>query len=131
MAKLNWTISRPGYGPQFDVEANTRADAIAIAESMWLADSAWEAEYVGKVDEDDGSVFKRSPIPDYVATKVGRAPKRPANRCPTHARHPGDIVGCGSANVTEPDHEGLCDCCDCGIWFRQNEPRLPSALRVQ
>lgn len=37
--------------------------------------------------------------------------------CPAEARYPGDIVGCGSANVVGPDHEGLFDCCDCGIFF--------------
>jgi hypothetical protein len=42
-------------------------------------------------------------------------------RCPTKSRFPGDIVGCGSANVTKPDHEGLCDCADCGIYFRAND----------
>ncbi len=39
-------------------------------------------------------------------------------RCPDKPRFPGDIVGCGSPNVSEPDDEGLCDCFDCGIWFR-------------
>jgi hypothetical protein len=37
-----------------------------------------------------------------------------AVRCPTS---PGEIVGCGSANVSEPDFEGLVDCFECGIWF--------------
>ncbi len=42
-------------------------------------------------------------------------------QCPTNKRHPDDVVGCGSKNVTEPDEEGLCDCNDCGIWFRGDE----------
>lgn len=41
--------------------------------------------------------------------------------CPTNESHPGDIVGCGSSNVTQPDTEGLRDCCACGIWFRADE----------
>jgi hypothetical protein len=39
-------------------------------------------------------------------------------RCPTEARWPGDIIGCGSAKVAGPDEEGLYDCGNCGIWFR-------------
>ncbi len=42
-------------------------------------------------------------------------------RCPTAPRRadgsPHTIIGCGSANVTTPDAEGIVDCCDCGIWF--------------
>lgn len=48
-------------------------------------------------------------------------------RCPSQARFVGDIVGCGSPNVSEPDEEGLCDCGDCGIWFRADE----SAINAQ
>lgn len=47
--------------------------------------------------------------------------KATARRCPDNERFPGDIVGCGSGNVTEPDHEGLCDCLNCGMFFRSNE----------
>ncbi len=43
---------------------------------------------------------------------------RPAiTRCPTAPRFPGDITGCGSTNLTEPDENGLIDCLNCGIWF--------------
>lgn len=45
----------------------------------------------------------------------------PSRRCPAVARFPGDIVGCGSDNVTEPDDEGLCDCLNCGLFFRADE----------
>lgn len=72
MAKLKWEISRPGYGVQFDVVANTRTEAIGKAEAQYLADTAWELEVVGEPD-DDGNVIRRSPIPDYVAVKIGRA----------------------------------------------------------
>lgn len=37
--------------------------------------------------------------------------------CPSNARHPDDVVGCGSANVSGPDEEGLFDCHDCGMFF--------------
>lgn len=29
---------------------------------------------------------------------------------------------CGSVKLTEPDAEGLIDCCDCGIWFDPKHP---------
>ena len=72
MAKLNWEISRPGYGVQFEVVANTRSEALGKAEAQFLLDTAWELEVVGTTD-DDGDVFYRSPIPEYDATKLGRA----------------------------------------------------------
>ncbi len=34
---------------------------------------------------------------------------------------PHTIIGCGSANVSGPDDEGLYDCLDCGIWFNPAE----------
>ena len=37
--------------------------------------------------------------------------------CPSDERHPGDVVGCGSAFESVPDHEGLHDCPHCGIFF--------------
>lgn len=40
-------------------------------------------------------------------------------KCPTVARWEGDLVGCGSANLTEEDDEGLFDCLDCGLFFRR------------
>lgn len=39
-------------------------------------------------------------------------------RCPATGRHPSDLIGCGSGNVTGPDAEGLYDCLDCGLFFR-------------
>ena len=48
-------------------------------------------------------------------------------RCPTNplradgTRH--TIDGCGSTNLEGPDHEGLYDCLDCGIWFTLAEAR--------
>ena len=53
--------------------ANTRADAIALAEAQWLSTVAWEDELVGTVDEETGLPFTRSPAPIFVATKLGRA----------------------------------------------------------
>lgn len=38
--------------------------------------------------------------------------------CPSECRHEDDVVGCGSANVSGPDEEGLFDCLDCGLFFR-------------
>lgn len=72
MAKLNWSISRPGYGHQFDVVANTRADAVAAAEIQFRQDMAWFEELVGQID-DEGNVITRPLTPDFVATKIGRA----------------------------------------------------------
>lgn len=37
--------------------------------------------------------------------------------CPSEARHPKDVVGCGSTNVSGPDEEGIFDCLDCGMFF--------------
>ena len=67
MAKLNWEIHQPEYGYQFNVVANTRSDAIAAAQAKYLADTDWQRELV---ERETG--FVRSPIPDYVAVKVGR-----------------------------------------------------------
>ena len=69
MAKLNWAISNPDYGYQFDVVANTRADAIAKAEAMYLADNNWQREYIGTLD-DDGVAFAFPSIPAYTAKKL-------------------------------------------------------------
>jgi len=45
-------------------------------------------------------------------------------RCPSTRRQDTDLIGCGSANVSGPDEEGLCDCHDCGLFFR------PEAVNV-
>lgn len=45
----------------------------------------------------------------------------PRLRCPTARRHLGDILGCGSTNLSGPDAEGLIDCADCGMWFSPAE----------
>lgn len=34
--------------------------------------------------------------------------------------------GCDSTNLTEPDHEGLMDCRDCGTWFKPTDPAINS-----
>lgn len=53
------------------------------------------------------------------------APSTGALSCPTATHHrdgtPHTIVGCGSTNLTGPDHEGLYDCLDCGIFFDPNQ----------
>lgn len=38
-------------------------------------------------------------------------------RCPTEARWEGDLVGCGSTDLTGPDDEGMYDCLECGLFF--------------
>ena len=49
-------------------------------------------------------------------------------RCPTTpspiaTTHDGDpILGCGAEFDAEPDHDGLVDCPECGIWFPASEP---------
>jgi Zn finger protein HypA/HybF involved in hydrogenase expression len=48
-------------------------------------------------------------------------------QCPTVARWEGDLVGCGSANLTEQDDEGLFDCLDCGLFFT-HDAALESSL---
>lgn len=48
--------------------------------------------------------------------------------CPTDGtdeQHALGLIGCGSANITEPDEEGLQDCLDCGLWFCQLEEPNP------
>ena len=53
-----------------------------------------------------------------------------SRRCPDNERFPGDIVGCGSTDVSDPDDEGICDCYNCGIWFpaaEANGPAQPTA----
>jgi hypothetical protein len=52
-------------------------------------------------------------------------------RCPATPRFTGDLVGCGSTDVTQPDHEGLCDCRACGMWFRASECHQPSGAALQ
>ena len=29
---------------------------------------------------------------------------------------------CGSVELSQPDDEGLIDCCECGIWFIPKHP---------
>ncbi len=41
--------------------------------------------------------------------------------CPDKPRFAGDIVGCGSTNLTASDDEGLVDCLECGLWFKPSE----------
>ena len=47
---------------------------------------------------------------------------RPLLACPTQAQtdlKPGEepLDGCGCIDLSGPDHEGLIDCNNCGIWF--------------
>ena len=51
-------------------------------------------------------------------TDVNAIASRLPITCPTTTRHPNDIVGCGSSNVTGPDSEGFHDCLDCGMFFK-------------
>ena len=50
-------------------------------------------------------------------------------RCPARPRFDGDLVGCGSTNVTGPDSEGLYDC-ECGMWFKPELER-PEDIEVK
>lgn len=38
--------------------------------------------------------------------------------CPSAPRWEGDLVGCGSRNLTDADDEGFYDCIDCGLFFK-------------
>ena len=38
-------------------------------------------------------------------------------QCPVQPRFEGDACGCGSDNLDGPDHEGIYDCYDCGLFF--------------
>lgn len=67
--KIEWEIRRAGYGPQGKIIAPTRTMALADAEAQWLADTDYENDLVGQIQE-DGSVFTRSPIPEFTAHKV-------------------------------------------------------------
>ena len=69
MAKITWEIFREGYGAQCEIVANTRSDAIAKAEAQYLADTDFETELVGVLN-DDGTVFARSPVPTFTAKKA-------------------------------------------------------------
>jgi hypothetical protein len=53
-------------------------------------------------------------------------------RCPQAPRFPGDLTGCGSTNVTQPDDEGFHDCCNCGLFFKGNAvDQAPSACAIR
>lgn len=45
--------------------------------------------------------------------------------CPTAPTQPNGephtIIGCGATFEEVPDHEGLVDCPECGIWFKPEE----------
>lgn len=38
--------------------------------------------------------------------------------CPSTKRCEDDVVGCGASFEAVPDHDGLIDCPECGMWFR-------------
>ena len=86
MAKINWQISQEDYGPQFEVVANTRADAIAIAEAGFLELTACQAELVGSFN-DDGTPFTRSPVPTFTAKKLYRTQDDAALRAQIHLQN--------------------------------------------
>ena len=67
--KIEWEIRRKGYGLQGTFTAPTRALALAAAEAKWLADTDYQNDMVGRIME-DGSVYERSPIPEFTAHKV-------------------------------------------------------------
>jgi hypothetical protein len=48
-------------------------------------------------------------------------------RCPDY-QHPtdtADSVGCGHEFESEPDHEGIVDCPNCGMWFTPTKEPTP------
>lgn len=69
MAKIKWQVSKEGYGVQFEVIKNTRSDAIAYAEALYMQETAFEDELIGSINE-DGSLFERSKVPVFTAKKV-------------------------------------------------------------
>jgi hypothetical protein len=70
MPKFKWEVKQGEYRA-FDVTANTRALATAIAESEFMAMYRWEDELVGELD-DEGKPFVRSTIPEFTVSKIGR-----------------------------------------------------------
>jgi hypothetical protein len=67
MAKLNWEIHHPDYGRQGIIVANTRANAIAIAEANHLAQQGIWGPYVQHC----------YPIPAFTAKKVPKVDVHP------------------------------------------------------
>jgi hypothetical protein len=55
-------------------------------------------------------------------------PETPKPKCPDQPRFPGDTIGCGSTNLSEPDEEGLVDCHDCGMWHDPRRETNPVEL---
>ncbi|PNE59796.1 hypothetical protein A8H39_01220 [Paraburkholderia fungorum] len=82
-----------------DVPASASKDDITR-----LADAAmWEKSYQGN-----------DPECRFVDRKLAET----RVTCPTESGHLGDIVGCGSTNVSQADDEGFHDCRDCGPFFK-------------
>jgi hypothetical protein len=51
-------------------------------------------------------------------------------KCPTEPDpEGGDILGCGHVFEATPDEEGLVDCPECGIWFR--DPYQPVSPHIK
>ena len=77
-------------------------------------------EFVSKRTEDVERTYG-VPGVHYRLEAVAK-PLEAQRKCPANERHEGDIVGCGSTNVSEPDKEGVCDCYNCGIFFGADDP---------
>jgi len=50
----------------------------------------------------------------------------PVIRCPEQPRFEGDACGCGSEDLIGPDHEGVYDCPECGLFFTAEAAASPS-----
>ncbi|MBU0501441.1 MAG: hypothetical protein KJ558_10120 [Gammaproteobacteria bacterium] len=97
-----------------------------VSETEVAAFQAWRLEN-GDLDPEDIPVRLAryglmSPAEFAVEMQERMAKEEERNhrcpRCPDTTRNTGDLVGCGSSNVSGPDEEGLYDCGDCGLFFR-------------
>lgn len=51
MRKIKWLVIDPVYGPQIEVVANTRKNALIAAEAAWLDLHSDTIELVGTLDD--------------------------------------------------------------------------------
>lgn len=97
-------IADPKFGPQLEHYDWSDEYAIVCEGCGWTYGDPDRPQ----VSEDLGDVLRPVTCPT-------------ATNAPYGGKH--SIVGCGSTNVVGPDHEGLYDCCDCGIFFDPERER--------